>query len=252
MSFKSAVLGATLGLFGVALASAKLENGDFEFFDEKGKSIAWSLPSKFCVVKGEGSNGSHGLVYENLVDSSYYEIANQKIELEPGSTYCFGGWVRVDKIAGKGGIAIVLLCFDKNGKWLGETWTKGIRKATSNWVKCESSATIKPGTAFCRLGFVIQRGVLARAALDKVFLTKYVRKSIVGVYSSAYRNEASEGKVQFAASLSPEVLNKKSKKTSACFEVGERTCNNMTFPASIEKDHAKVEIPVNLKSSVAS
>ena len=246
MSFRFAVLGAALGLFRIALASAELENGDFEYFDDRGKSIAWSLPSKFRVVKGEGSNGSYGLVYENLVDSSCYEIANQKLELTPGSTYHFGGWVRVDEISGKGGIAIVLLCFDKNGKWLGETWTKGIRKATSNWVKCESSATIKQGTAFCRLSFVIQRGVLARVSFDKVFVTKYVRKSIVGVYSSAYRNEASEGKVQFAASLSPEALNRKCKKASACFEVDGKNGNNMVFPACIGKDYAKVEIPVDV------
>jgi hypothetical protein len=98
------------------------------------------------------------------------------------------------------------------------------------------------------LGFVIQRGVLARVSLDKVFVTKYVRKAIVGVYSSAYRNEASEGTVRFAASLSSEVLNQKCKKVSVCFEAGGRTGNNMMFPACVGKDYAKVEIPVDAMS----
>ena len=182
-------------------------NGDFESFDEKGKAKNWYLPPHYRAMRGEGSNGSGGLVYENRTDPTYYQNASQRVDMRPGCSYRFGGWVKIDEISGKGGVALFVSWYDENGKYLGETQTSLLRKPTDGWVKLEGiSKPVAANAAKASVATVVQRGVLGRIAFDKLYVERHIRKPVVGVYTSAYRREATDGNVSFAAALTPEAF----------------------------------------------
>lgn len=184
-----------------------VKNGDFEHLDGNGKVSGWYLPRHYSVLRGEGSNGSAGLIYENREDPTYYQNASQQVDLRPGGVYRFGGWVKIDEISGKGGVALFVSWRDKDGKYLGETQTHLLRKPTDGWVKVEGiSKPVSTDAAKGYVATVVQRGVLGRIAFDKMYVERYVRKPVAGVYTSAYRREASSGTVSFAAALTPEAF----------------------------------------------
>ena len=138
-----------------ASAETLVVNGDFEQIDEGGKARNWYLPQHYKAMRGEGSNGSGGLVYENRTDPTYYQNASQRVDMRPGCSYRFGGWVKIDEISGKGGVALFVSWFDSDGKYLGETQTPLLRKPTDGWVKLEA----------------ISKPVAANAAKASVFRT---------------------------------------------------------------------------------
>jgi len=202
-----------------ALANVQLKNADFEAFGADGKPSGWYLPDRYRVLKGEGMNGSAGLVYENH-DPQYYQNASQKYAVEPGATYRFGAWVKVHELSGKGGVALVIGWYNKDGKWLDESQTALIRKATEEWVKLEGiSKPVSDEAASGSFAFVCQRGALGRIAFDKAFCERYVRAPVAGVYMDAYRGEASQGEVRFAAALTPEAFGVKPSEVKAVFTV---------------------------------
>ena len=110
------------------VAEAALVNPDFEMFKENGKPEGWYVPPKFRVMRGEGSNGSTGLVYENPDDPNFYQVPSQRFVVEPGGVYRFGAWMKVDRISGKGGVGIVFGWYGANGKWIGESQTLLLRQ----------------------------------------------------------------------------------------------------------------------------
>lgn len=203
----------------VAHGEVKVRNGDFERLDAKGCPENWYLPGKYRAARGEGSNGSVGLVYENRDDAEYYQNASQGLPLKPGRVYRFGTWVKVDEISGKGGVAIFMSWRDGNGKYLGETQTSLIKKPTDGWVKIEAISKQIPENAVTgSIAFVVQRGVLGRVAFDKTYAERYIRNPVVGVYCDAYRRESDAGTVNFAAALTPEAFANE-KGVTAHFEV---------------------------------
>ena len=220
-------------------------NGDFENFDAKGKAKNWYLPVRYRAVRGEGSNGSGGLVYENRDDPTYYQNASQRVDMRPGCVYRFGGWVKIDEISGKGGVALFVSWYDENGKYLGETQTSLLRKPTDGWVKLEGiSKPVAANAAKASVATVVQRGVLGRIAFDKLYVERYVRKPVVGVYTSAYRREAVEGKVSFSAALTPEAF-PKGKKALIGFKVTRPDGSVENFPAGRSlPDQARLELDI--------
>ena len=204
---KNLLMVAACAFGAVAFGETLVVNGDFEQIDEGGKAKSWYLPQFYKAMRGEGSNGSGGLVYENRTDPTYYQNASQRVDMRPGCSYRFGGWVKIDEISGKGGVALFVSWFDSDGKYLGETQTPLLRKPTDGWVKLEAiSKPVAMNAAKASVATVVQRGVLGRIAFDKMYVERYVRKPVVGVYTDAYRSEASQGKVSFAAALTPEAF----------------------------------------------
>ena len=202
------------------VAEAALVNPDFETFKENGKPEGWYVPQKFRVMRGEGSNGSTGLVYENPDDPNFYQVPSQRFVVEPGGVYRFGAWVKVDRISGKGGVGIVFGWYGANGKWIGESQTLLLRQATDGWVKLDGvTRAVATNAVTGTIGFVVQRGVMGHIRFDRAYVERHVRRPVVGVYCSAYRSEASEGSVAFAAALTPEAFGAAPDKVDVRFEV---------------------------------
>ena len=237
---------ALLAIAFSASGEVGLRNADFESFDADGKPVGWYVPSKFRVERGAGSNGSSGLVYDNPTDDAYYEIAAQRLDLVRGASYRYGAWVMVDEISGRGGVAVILSWYSEKGKWIGESQTALIRRATKDWTKSEGLSVVVPANAaYGKIGFVVQRGVTGHVRFDRAYVERHVRRPVVGVYCSAYRAEASDGDVDFAAALTPEAFGVASGKVSVRFEA--RCADGAAF--SVEgrhpvDDEARVTLPV--------
>ena len=229
-----------------AVGEVGIRNADFEAFDAGGKPEGWYVPPKFRVARGEGSNGSAGLVYENPDNPEFYQVPSQRIEVAPGGVYRFGAWVKVDSLSGKGGVGIVLSWYGANGKWIGESQTALLRRAADEWVKLEGvTRPVATNAVRGAIGFVVQRGVTGHVRFDKAYVERHVRCPVVGVYCSAYRAEVSDGAVDFAAALTPEAFGVASKEVSVRFEA--RCADGATI--SVEgrhpvPDEAHVTLPV--------
>ena len=243
---RNVVLLAAVCALGALPVYAALVNPDFETFKADGKPEGWYVPSKFRVLRGEGSNGSAGLVYENPDDPDFYQIPSQRVAVEPGGVYRFGAWVKVDRIAGKGGVGIVMSWFDAKGKWIAESQTSLLRKPTDEWVKLEGlTRPVATNAVRGAFGFVVQRGITGQIRFDRAYVERHVRRPVVGVYCSAYRAEASEGTVDFAAALTPEAFGVAAERTEVRFEVersdGKPFAVKGTRPAA---DEARASLPV--------
>ena len=182
-------------------------NAAFEEFRADGAPVGWSLPkSVFRVAKGEGMNGSGGLVWEND-DTNLYVCASQPIALEPGKAYRFGAHVKVDGLkVGRGGNG-PLVCvewYDASGKWIGGAYAPRINDAKLDWKRVEAVTTRMPeGAATFRLQLFGGKRCTGRVRFDNVFVQPYVRSAVAGVFSSAYRDLAADGVVSFHAALNP-------------------------------------------------
>ena len=223
-----------------------LANPDFESFSADGKAVGWSVPSdKWRVMRGEGMNGSCGLVFENRDDSAYRDAAQQRVSVEAGGVYRFGAWVKVDEVSGSDSFLVALGWWDKDGKWLGQTLSPSVSKK-GDWTKIEAiSKPLSPGATTARLQIFAQPGTFGRAVFDRVYMERHVRHPVIGVYCAAYRAEAWEGEVKFAAALTPEAFGVAPEKTEVCCRV--RCPDGTSFslggirPAA---DEARVVIPI--------
>ena len=203
VAFPTACMAAALAVH------ASLKNPDFETVDPCGRPAGWySDGSKWRVLPGEGMNGSNGLVFENRDGVDCNEATGQRIAVEPGGVYRFGAWVKVDEIPVDGEGRLVMFWRDANGKWLGQTQGPALRRVC-DWTKIEAITVPIPASA--TTGMVqlhVKHGTLGRVVFDRAYAEHFVRSPVVGTYCSAYRSEASDGNVDFAAALTPEAFGK--------------------------------------------
>jgi len=197
--------------FAAALTQAPqpcVENAAFEEFDAGGAPVGWRLPkSGFHAAKGEGMNGSGGLVWEND-DPTCYICASQPLALEAGKEYRFGAHVKVDsqKTPGgqKDGAFACIEWYDAKGKWMGGAYSTRAKGSESDWNRIEAvTARIPEGAATFSLHLFGGKKCVGRVRFDNVFVQPYVRSAVTGVYSDAYRDIVAEGDVAFHAVLNP-------------------------------------------------
>ena len=187
------------GLCGTIVAQEPLViNGDFE----KGTD-GWTLTPGYSVVKGEGRSLTTALVYENRDPGFPYAQPKQEVKLEVGRVYHFSAWIRTEDITPQkgAGASICLESQDGNGKTLKWYWTTGM-KGSGDWKKIEGVSRPIPENAkryfvsvFC------SPGSTGKAYFDDVEVAERERRPVDGLYSSAYRNEAVEGRVDFKAAI---------------------------------------------------
>ena len=134
------------GLLLAAAMSAKAQpcvvNAAFEEFGASGAPVGWTFPkSGFRAAKGEGMNGSGGLVWEND-DPNRYAGVSQPLALEAGKEYRFGAHVKVDGLKAQGGPkAGAFVCiewYDAKGKWMGGAYSTHANDAKSEWKRIEA------------------------------------------------------------------------------------------------------------------
>ena len=222
-------------------------NGDFESFDEKGKTVGWYAPRPFQILRGAGSNGSCGAVYEVTEPGKADGHLSQRVPVEPGAIYTFGAWAKAENVGGKGPAFVVIGFRDANGKWLGESRSTAVRKSTDGWIKLEGLSCPAPtSAATAGVAIVVQDTLTGRFSFDKVYFERHMPQPVAGVWCDTYRNEATDGEVSFAAALSPEAFGAKPEDVKAIFAVrgpdGGKFAVAGTMPSA---DEARVTIAVD-------
>ena len=200
-----------LCVIGIAANAAnipvELQNAGFEQVDKKGYPVGWSRHKDW---RGErcGHNGSGGIVFERNATTPSKGRPSQKIEVQPGKRYYFSALVKAENIvtdrkSPAKGMTLYLEGFNADKKWLFGTMARPCVSGTSgDWVKVEGltrkipegvkDAYIQPYASGCISGVGV---------VDKVFVAAVESMPVEGVFSDAYRNESTGGKVKFFASL---------------------------------------------------
>ncbi|MBR2838803.1 MAG: hypothetical protein IKE55_08475 [Kiritimatiellae bacterium] len=173
-------------------------NLDFERGEE-----GWRLPPAYSVAKGAGMNGTSALVYENADPKLPYAFPSQKIRLEPGQTYRFSAWIRTEglKPSNVHGATLGIEWSDANGRHLGGSYTGGL-KGTTDWTRLEGVTTAIPENA-ASFTFIpyCTAGCVGKAYFDDMEVVPYERPVVGHLLSSAYRNTADRGRVEFRVGL---------------------------------------------------
>ena len=184
-------------------ATPLVSNAAFEEI-ESGSPVGWRLPSThYSAAKGEGLNGSGGLVWMND-DPDFYQWPSQSVRLEPGKVYRIGAHIKIDELKGdRKGVFVLLEWYDKSGKWMGGRYTPHLKaERTDDWITHETvTPPIPEGVAEFRFGVAVAKSSTGRVRFDNAYVLPYERPAVSGVYASAYRNAAVEGRVTFYAAL---------------------------------------------------
>ena len=174
-------------------------NLDFERGDK-----GWWMPSAYSVARGGGMNGTSALVYENADPKLPYAFPSQKVRLEPGQTYRFSAWIRTEGLgpANVHGATLGIEWSDANGRHLGGSYTGGL-KGTTDWTRLEGVTTVIPENAV-RFSFIpyCSPGCVGKAYFDDLEIAPYEKPIVGHLLSSAYRNTADRGRIEFRVGLS--------------------------------------------------
>lgn len=174
------------------------ENGD----------AGWKMKPGYSVVKGEGMNGTAALVYENHDPKIPYVFPNSlptfDLMLKTGVYYRVSAMVRtegLDPVKGHGA-RLCLTGVRTNGTWTGEAYSPSVH-GTTDWTKIEFMMNpVRADAVTCRLAVYCQPRSVGKVCFDDIRIEP-IKKSIVGgMVSSAYRNTAAEGRVDFRVGLS--------------------------------------------------
>ena len=182
-----------------------------EVFTFEDGGAGWSIPPAYSVVKGEGMNGSSAFVYENADPNLPYVYPQCEIQLQTSVIYRVSGWIRTENLEpGRyKGAQLAIICLDADGKGfrdgiyeLGAWYSPGM-KGTKDWQKIEFvTREIPPATAKCILIAYCTPQALGKAFFDDIQITPFEDPAVGMLFSSAYRNTAATGKIDFAVALS--------------------------------------------------
>ncbi len=230
-------------------AQVHVANAAFEEFGADGAPVGWSVPKEgFRAAKGEGMNGSGGLVWES--DSpKLYVCTSQGVALEAGKSYRFGAHVKVDSQKAprgqKSGAFVCVEWQDGSGKWLGGSYTAHAGEAESDWKRIEAvTPRIPADAATFRLMLFGGKKCVGRVRFDNVFVQPYVRSAVAGVFSDVYRDLAADGDVAFHAALNaPDGGWPKGMKAEFSF-IGADGARAVLPAATLKDDEAAVTVPV--------
>lgn len=220
---------------------AVVSNADFE-----GGAAGWRLKPAYAVQPGAGMNGSAGLVYDNADANLPYAFPTQAISLEPGETYRFSAWIRTEDIVpGKGnGAALAIEWADAEGHHLGGAYSAGL-KGSHDWTRIEGVTVAIPEKAatFTVIPFCTP-GTTGRAFFDDIEVAPYERPAVGAMLSSAYRNTAADGMVEFRVYLDiPESLAVEDVKAEFSHESPDSS-QRTAAPATLTRNTAGLSIPV--------
>ncbi len=182
----------------ISTQGALVTNAEFE----RGVD-GWALPPGYSIVKGEGRSMTAALVYENSDPAFPYAQPKQQVQLKPGKVYRFSAWIRTENIVPQkgAGASVCLESQDADGNTIKWYWTTGL-KGSSDWKKIEGvSRPIPENAKACFVSVFCSPGSTGKAYFDDVEVALREKKPVDGIYSSVYRNEAADGRVDFKAAI---------------------------------------------------
>ena len=181
-------------------AAAAVVNAGFESGE-----TGWTLPKDAWSVSATGGrDGSACAVWDNR-DPKAFSYAYQNLELEPGVSYEFGAWTKVED--GKVSPHVILGWCDASNKWISCEFAELLQEndpTTKGWVRHEGRTQPLPAAA--RRGlfhFHMSRGETGRAKFDSFWIRPCARVVVPYLVTSAFRNAFAhgDGPVRFWASL---------------------------------------------------
>ena len=175
-----------------------------EVFTFEDGGAGWTIPPAYSVVKGEGMNGSSAFVYENADPALPYVYPQCEVQLQTGVVYRVSGWIRTENLepGKRKGAQLAVLCWDAKGELVKDWYSPGVR-GTKDWQKIEFvTREIPPAAAKCALLAYCTPQALGKACFDDIQITPFEDPAVGMLFSSAYRNTAATGKIDFAVALS--------------------------------------------------
>ncbi len=224
---------------------------------EKG-STGWTIPpSLWRIEPGAGRGGSAALVWENS-NAKAYTFPQCPFAVEPGATYRYGAWVKVDSATTKGKPVAPKVSIDyanAAGEWIGAEYARAVSAPDADgWVRYEGEtapvpATVARGNIF---GFV-PKGATGKVRFDDFTIEKTGTRLIDMLVTSAYRNEADDGEVSFVATL---FLDPKTTPLDSLAPVFAFTdpdgAKTEVVPTAFDAAHAAISIDVSLLAPAAN
>jgi len=179
-----------------------LPDGGFEVTGSDNRLKYWAQVPLFSVDTAEPWNGKVCLKYENN-DPKKYFFPSCMVNLQPGKRYRLSGMIRVKDITGPGvGACIGIEYFNREQKYLGGTYSKGMKGTDSRWTLFEEvTNTIPAGTASCRVICFVRQGMTGIAWWDDLTITPYYGDVLSGIGVDAYRNESAGGMVKVSTGI---------------------------------------------------
>ena len=206
--------------FCIALAAAAalpapgaelLKNGDFEGGAAGGVPCGWKAvgATNYSCVAGAGRNGSSALVFD-LKPGYAYGFTSVDLPLKPGMRYKVEGWIRTENLDGeKGwgrggariGVGVSEIVAKTDGtdrKRTSIQYSPGVRGTSDGWTKVEMIVeTPARSTGGGNFVAFVERGNTGKAYFDDLSVTEIDHPVFGEMVSSAYRNAAKDGNVDF-------------------------------------------------------
>ena len=181
-----------------------IDNGGFEKLSGGRRATCWSYGRGWRAAEGDGFKGSRALVYENS-DPEFSSTPRQNVELEKGRTYSIEADILVEGTL-KGphdkGASVYAEWYDAKGKWLGGVYTDEIKTTDGKWRHVSAMSTaIKTNAVRFTVGLNVSKGCTGKVTFDNVKLARWYNPRLQGLYTSAYRDTAANGEIEFLAAL---------------------------------------------------
>ena len=189
----------TVLIFAVAamFSSAAVENGTFESSASGWKNVS----GEYRFERTAGRNGTGALVFESKTPADDSAVPEQLVPVIPGRIYDFEAWLKPEGLH-KPGTTVLLSVLTKYGKKITDIYTGGAR-GTADWKRLSVRIPrLQADAAFVRLRPCARKGAIGRCVFDDIDLRLYVARPVGLMKSTAYRDEAADGRVTFFAETS--------------------------------------------------
>lgn len=226
-----------------------VKNGGFDTGTPP-KADGWALGPSYRLEESCGMNGARGIHWKRE-KAAPAEFGGQAVALKPGRIYDFSAWVKVKDLQGvaKDGVkacaCLLLTVSDRNGKYLGEYYSKRVSDTKGDWMKIKGrTSRLPPSTGRVNLTPFVWHNATGEVWFDDIVVSEVESKPIAGLYTDVYRDLAWEGDVTFRAmlALDPEVP-RESLKLELVFSDG--ALDNVRIPVTdFTSSDARVTVPV--------
>ena len=186
-----------MGLMMACPAAELLTNGSFEDVKD-GKTVGWNVPKHWRFDDRVGFNGTRGAAFENMDDVDFYDYPRQAVPFEPGKRYEVTAWVKTENLTKE--VRLCIEWLDAAGKLISGSYVGANTSGTHDWKQLKGlTPQIPSETKSVHVIILVKKGGLGKAWFDNVSMRPLERPVFGGLYSSAYRNLAANGKVRFHA-----------------------------------------------------
>lgn len=244
----AAVIMAIVGICCICSASAEetLRNTAFDVFDEKGKPEAWSINGAYRIAKGEGHNGSGGLVWNSESPCGKLHCARQEISgLNPGDMLTISALVRKENFKCKShqGAVMSVEWRDKDGKWIRALYAVTKNVLDGEWTPITASGRMPDNARSATMVIYVSGDSSGKVQWDNIQAKKDGMEPVLFVASTTYAATAADGKTRFNAAI--RIPNDVKGKIKAFFQWTDASGNSSRRKADeITDRHATIELDV--------